>query len=262
MSIDQSLDYPLTAEQVEFYRRNGYVRLPDVLTPEELDAARRGVDEAVRKREELSQSNLVDSDYARVFVQMVNLWQVSDILRPCVLSAKLASIAKRLSGFQSVRLWHDHALVKMPGDSKPSPWHQDLPYWPHDRSGSLSCWMALDDVTEENGCMWFVPGSHQWGRLEPISLTDPQDIFSLVPDPAGKDFTPVPQPLKAGSCTFHDSLLFHYAGPNRTERPRRALITIYMENGTRYTAAPHCVTDPLGLKAGDALEGDLFPVLA
>jgi len=167
-----------------------------------------------------------------------------------------------LARAKAVRLWHDHALIKPHVDSRPSPWHQDLPYWPHAEARSLSCWLALDDVDETNGCMRFVPKSHTWGRLEPINLVNPQDIFALVPEPEGKEFTPVSVPLRAGSCTFHHSLTFHSAPPNRGSAPRRAMIVIYMADGTHYSGRPHCVTDPLRLEAGAELNGALFPVLA
>jgi ectoine hydroxylase-related dioxygenase (phytanoyl-CoA dioxygenase family) len=112
--------------------------------------------------------------------------------------------------------------------------------------------------------MAFVPGSHTFGRLEPIRLTDPQDLFSLVPDEAraGRELKGVFQPLPAGSFTFHNGLTFHYAGPNTTDRPRRAMITIYMPDGTHFNGADHVVTQDLDLRVGDVLAGERFPVLA
>ncbi|MFX9416229.1 phytanoyl-CoA dioxygenase family protein, partial [Acinetobacter baumannii] len=74
-----------------------------------------------------------------------------------VLGNRFANLAKQLTGFAGIRLFHDHALLKMPGDSKPTPWHQDRPYWPMIDNGkplqALSIWIALDDVDENNGCM-------------------------------------------------------------------------------------------------------------
>ncbi len=256
-------EYPLTDEQINFYQENGYIQLHDVLTPEELEQARAAL-EAVDRRQLDARTHVsaANPEYEAIFVQKVNLWRVDAAMREVVLNPKVASIARRLAGAKRLRLWHDHALVKMPGKSKPSAWHQDLPYWPMKEPGALSCWMALDDVSEANGCMSFVPRSHSWGRLEPIRLGDPQDLFGLVDDPESKDFTPRPMPMRAGSCTFHHGLTFHYAGPNTTDRPRRAMVTIYMPDGTTYNGAPHVVTDPLAMSAGEPLAGELFPVLA
>ena len=256
-------EYPITEEQIRFYEENGYIQLFDVLTPEELEASRAAMEEILNA----SLGPQVDrsagrSDYEKIFVQKVNLWRVHEGMRQYVLNPKIAEIARRLSRSSRVRLWHDHALVKLPEDSKPSHWHQDLPYWPMVETGALSCWMALDDVNTENGCMQFVPKSHTWGRFPGINLVNPQDLFGMVPEPETKSFEPVVMAMPAGSCTFHNGLTFHYASPNRTNRPRRAMITIYMPEGIHYKEQGHVVTDGLGLKDGQLLEGEMFPVLA
>ncbi len=145
-------EYPLTQEQIQFYHDNGYIQLLNVLTPQELEQARAAVQDALGlqldENHDMTRNN---PEYRKVFVQKVNLWEVHPGVRQYVLNHKVAEIARQLAGATKVRLWHDHALVKMPGDSKPSPWHQDLPYWPMQEHGSLSCWMALDDVFEANG---------------------------------------------------------------------------------------------------------------
>src|SRR5437773_1727508 len=98
-----------------------------------------------------------NADISKVFLQKVNLWRDHEGMRQYVFGGRMAEVARRLSGSPRVRLWHDHALIKRPRDSKPSPWHQDLPYWPMNEPGTLSCWMALDDVDRDNGCMEFIP---------------------------------------------------------------------------------------------------------
>jgi phytanoyl-CoA hydroxylase len=255
-------EYLLSEAAIRHYRERGFVALPDVLTPEEVAEARTALAEAMARPGAGSVDRTGRSEYDQVFLQKVNLWRDHDGMRRLACHPRIAEIARRLSGAPAIRLWHDHALIKPYEDSRPSPWHQDLPYWPMQQPGALSCWLALDDVDETNGCMHFVPESHQWGRLEPINLINPQDIFSLVPEPEGKDFSPVGVPLRAGSCTFHHGLTFHSAPPNRGTAPRRAFIIIYMPDGTLFTGKPHCVTDDLNLKPGDPLAGDRFPLLA
>lgn len=253
----------LTDEQVRFYQENGYIQLLNVLDADELEEVRAALEDANRMTlDARHHTSAANAEYEKVFVQKVNLWTVHEGMRKYVLRRDIAEAARRLAGVERIRLWHDHALIKMPGDSKESPWHQDFPYWPMNEPGPLSCWMALDDVDENNGCMMFVPKSHSWGKFEPIRLVDAQYLFGLVPEPETKDFTPVVMRMPAGSCTFHNGLTFHYAGPNRTDRPRRAIITIYMPDGTTYNGNPHVVTDGQRLEPGKPLAGDLFPVLA
>ena len=257
--------YPISDEQVRFYQDNGYIQLLHVLTPAELAEARAALADALAMTLDAQHDRSGrNPEYDRVFTQKVNLWQVHDGMRGYTLNPKLAEIARRLARAKRVRLWHDHALIKMPDGSKPSAWHQDLPYWPMVESGALSCWMALDDVSEANGCMAFVARSHRLGRLAPINLVNPQDLFSLVPAEArgDADMRPVFQPMPAGSCTFHSGTTFHYAGPNTSDRPRRALVTIYMPDDIHYNGKRHIVTDDLGLQEGDLLAGERFPVLA
>ena len=258
-----SSEYAISEDQIEFYQLNGYIQLFDVLTPAELEQIRSAFDE-VNERGNDHRVRVGDenSTYEKIFIQKVNLWRDFESIKQYVLSLKIASIARRLSRRKRVRLWHDHALIKLPGDSRASDWHQDLPYWPMAETGALSCWMALDDVFIENGCMQFVPKSHSWGKFEPINLVDAQSIFDLVPEPEKKDFTPVPMPMPAGSCTFHNGLTFHYAGPNTTDKPRRAMITIYMPDGITFNGRPHVVTDPIHPIIGEPLTGDMFPVVS
>lgn len=252
-------EYPLSDEQVRFYRDNGYIQLHDVLTPEELADIRGAMDALIEAQKQRHQQD--KSDYSRIFLQMVNLWRVDEGIRRFTLNRKLGEIARKLAGADRMRLWHDHALVKMPGDSRVTPWHQDLVYWPMNEDGALSCWMALDDVDENNGCMQFVPGSHRLGRLEPIILGNPQDIFAL-PGAEGVSMSEArPMPMKAGSCTFHDGRTFHFATANKTDRPRRAMVVIYMADGTTYNGNRHVVTDELGLTVGQPLDGEVFPVV-
>jgi phytanoyl-CoA hydroxylase len=260
-----TMHYPITEEQVRFYEENGYIQLLNVLTPEELEQARKALENVLQlqldSKHDLTREN---KEYQRIFVQKVNMWQVESEMKRYVFSHKIAEIARQLARACQIRLWHDHALIKMPGDSKASSWHQDLPYWPMQEDRALSCWMALDDVFVENGCMAFVPGTHGFGRLEPINLVDPQDIFKLISAEVQSSFDAKAtfQPMPAGSCTFHNGMTFHYAGPNKTDKPRRAIITIYMPDEVHYTGAGHVVTDDLNLQVGDLLAGERFPVLA
>ena len=255
--------YPVTKEQIEFYQENGYIQLPEVLSKEEVRDLRSILTAATRdrKRRYAKGQIQVNPRYEKVFVQMVNLWEDYEAIRPFVRSRRFAEIARKLTQSRAVRLWHDHALIKPALDGAETQWHQDFPYWPMNEPGALSLWLALDDVNEKNGCLCFVPRSHKYGRLDPVSLTKRDSVFKR----AGlkkRDVKPVVMAMKAGWCTFHDGNTFHYAYGNTTDRPRRALAIIYMPNGTTYNGASHCCTDGYGLKPGAPIRGKRFPILA
>src|SRR5438309_968787 len=67
------------------------------------------------------------------------------------------------SGTPNVRLYHDQGRYKPALHGDEVPWHQDNGYWKLEPPGAASCWIALDDATLENGCMWVIPGSHLVG---------------------------------------------------------------------------------------------------
>ncbi|ACT02208.1 phytanoyl-CoA dioxygenase family protein [Paenibacillus sp. JDR-2] len=253
----------LTEEQVRYYRENGFVQIDDMLSAEEVEELRGYLEEAMSAQNGRSTQTAASGDlYFKVLNQRVNTWRDHGGMARFVLSRRFADAAKQLSGASGVRLFHDHALLKMPQDSKPTPWHQDLPYWPMNEPGALSIWIALDDVDEYNGCMMLVPKSQKIKNLKSIDLVNPEDIFSSE---GAKDVdrnTAAVVRMKAGSCSFHDGLTFHYAHANETDKPRRALAIVYMPDGTTYSGANHVCTDGLGFQKGDVLTGGLFPRLA
>jgi len=261
MTLDS--EYPITREQVDQYQQNGFIQLPDVLSQDEVRDLRKILSQAVRDRKKryLRGQVQVNPRYEQVFVQMVNLWEDYEDIRPYVFSHRLAEIARRLTKSRSVRLWHDHALIKPALDGKETQWHQDFPYWPMKEPGALSIWLALDSVNEKNGCLCFVPETHKYGALKPVSLTQKDSVFKQV-GLRPRNVKPEVMCMKAGSCTFHDGNTFHYAFGNTSAKPRRALAIIYMPNGATYNGASHCVTDGLGLAAGQPIKGAKFPILA
>ncbi|MCQ6560771.1 phytanoyl-CoA dioxygenase family protein [Paenibacillus mendelii] len=257
------MDMPVSQEQIDFYRENGFVQIDNVLTPEEVDELAEAMEEAMTEKS----GNAVATDksggaYYRVLNQKVNVWRDHGVMAKYSLHPKVAEIARLLNGASKMRLFHDHALWKMPADSKATPWHQDAPYWPMNETGALSAWIPVDDVDENNGCMMFVPGSHKEGKLKGIDFLEPQSIFDYVQDKEANLKKPVVVPLKKGSCTFHSGLTFHYAYPNMSDKPRRVLALIYMPDGTTYSGAGHLCTDNLGFQKDDPLRGGTFPLLA
>ena len=156
----------LTQDQIDSYRQNGFVVLHDFLTPEELETWRQAVDGAVRQRGKQKMFNQeVDEDqeetyYDYVFVQRINLWQDSLDVRRLILDPRLGRMASDLAGVEGVRIWHDQALIKQPW-ANPTGWHLDNPYWSYSSRKTLSLWVALDDATLQNGCLYFLPGSHK-----------------------------------------------------------------------------------------------------
>jgi ectoine hydroxylase-related dioxygenase (phytanoyl-CoA dioxygenase family) len=255
----------LSKEKIDFYQENGFVQVDNVLSEDELFELRKYLEEAMNSNGSLSiQTDKKGGSYYRILNQKVNTWRDHAGMGKYVFHPRFAKMALELSGENGIRLFHDQALLKMPGDSKPTPWHQDFPYWPMNGkkdTKTLSIWVALDDVDENNGCMMFLPKSHRVGKLKPIDLVNPQDVSEFTKGTIVEDKQPVMVRMRAGSCTFHNGLTFHYAHANKTDRPRRALVMIYMPDETTYNGKPHPITDGLDLAKDQPLSGGLFPLL-
>ena len=123
-----------------------------------------------------------------------------------------------------MRLYWDQAVYKKPGTESPFPWHQDNGYAFVEPQQYLTCWVALTDATEENGCPWVVPGLHRRGTLA-HEYSDIGFVCLRDPDDA------VPVPARAGSIVVFSSLTPHSTGPNRTGDVRKAYIVQFAPAG-------------------------------
>jgi len=249
----------LSVESIQSYRDNGFLKVPNLLTPE---CAAEFREEAARMA---PQESLNGNPYENRLAQQVNIWRKNDIMKSLSLSPEIAGIAKQLTGVP-MRIWHDHLLSKAPKMNLATEWHQDRPYWPFSgKTQTISVWIALQDTPVEKGCMSFIPGSHRLTDLEPQSLHDSKDLMTKAPE---LEYQPkVTLPLKAGDATFHSGYCAHSAGGNDTDDWRIAHVTIYIEDGTQYSGKGHCVTDGYkaevkDLEPGEKMTGDWFPLLA
>lgn len=250
----------LSEEKVNFYRENGFVQINNVLTESELDELGLYLDEVMSIEEgTASKSN---SAYARVLNQKVNTWKSHAGMCKFAFHSRFADMARQLTGVNGIRFYHDHALWKNAKDSKETPWHQDFPKWPMNESGALSIWIALEDVNENNGCMKFIPKSHKLNNIKNIRLTESEDIFEYAKGTGITKEQEVCVPLKAGSCTFHDGLTFHYAHHNMADKPRKAYSIIYYPEGTTYNGKQVNVVPCSGLTKGQPFVTVMNPRLA
>jgi ectoine hydroxylase-related dioxygenase (phytanoyl-CoA dioxygenase family) len=258
----------LNSEQVQRYQDNGFIVVEDFLSPDELDIWRTAVTNAVGERAgikipgkniKIGEADGInqDSDYfAKVFDQLLNLWQTSDLVRQIMVDERIGKMAAQLSGADGIRIWHDQALIKRPW-ANPTAWHLDTPFWSFSDRRAISIWVALDDATLENGCLFFIPGSHKLTSFDKITIGRNMDgIFDVYPQL--KNSRPVAAPMKAGSCSFHNGLTVHGANANMTPGFRRAMTCAYMPDGSRFNGEPNILPDAYlrSLKIGDLLNND------
>ena len=250
----------LTPAQIEAYRRDGYVAVPDFLDADELAVWRTAVDEALRIRGSRKipggDATAGDSYYDNVFIQRLNLWQTDVRMKSLILDERIGRMCCELEGLDAIRVWHDQALVKRPWDN-PTAWHLDDPYWSFDSSQAISIWIALDDATRDNGCLYFLPGSHRLARFETVGIGENmKDLFKMYP--AMGQIPSVAAPLPAGGCSFHNGLTAHGAGANMTIGWRRAMTCAFMPDGCLFNGKKNILSKEQfeRLKIGDPLVDD------
>ena len=255
------MKHHLTGAQISSYRENGFLIIEDFLDREELDNWREIVGEAVSLRDD---NRLPEGSYhtsqktegETVFRQRINLWMDHAGVRALMLDHRLGKMAADLEGVDGIRIWHDQALIKMPW-SNPTSWHQDNPKWSFASEHAITIWVALDDVTIQNGCMFFMPGSHKQ-RLDDFQADGGHvgAMFNAYPELSRME--PVPVIIPAGGCSFHNGLMVHAANANMTPYPRRAFTCAYMPDHSRFNGEPNVLPDRIlnTLKVGDLLEDD------
>ena len=258
------MKHNLTPQQIQEYRENGFLVIPDFLDSQELAFWREAVDEAVAKRDKQKLPDRVwvgdmeddEKYYESVFIQRLNLWMDNEKVRKLMLDERLGKMATELAGVDGIRIWHDQALYKPPWGN-PTAWHLDTPYWSFTTKDALSIWVALDDVTQDNGCLYFMPGTHKETTFENPGITaDMASIFNFYPQLVGREA--IPAAMKAGSCSFHNGLAVHAAGANMTPYRRRAMTCAYMPDGSTFNGQRNILSKAqmAALKIGDLLNDD------
>jgi len=262
------MKYLLTNEQVQFYQTSGFIVIEDFLSAEELEHWREAVTMAVEQRAGIkipgrtirigdSDGINEDADYfGKVFDQLLNLWQTSAEVKQLMFDERIGKMAAQLAGVDGIRIWHDQALIKRPW-ANPTAWHLDTPFWSFSDRRAISIWIALDNATLENGCLYFIPGSHKLTGFDKITIGRNMDgVFDVYPQL--RKANPVAAPMKAGSCSFHNGLTVHGANANMTSGFRRAMTCAYMPDGNVFNGEANILPAAYlkTLKIGDPLNND------
>jgi ectoine hydroxylase-related dioxygenase (phytanoyl-CoA dioxygenase family) len=248
----------LTLEQVKEYRENGFVAQRGFLSSDEVAELKAGVLDSVAS---LGKKKIAggkeweegDTYYDRVFTQRLNLWRINPTVKRFMLNPGLGRMLCELTGVKAMRMWHDQTLIKEPFGN-PTAWHLDNPYWSFYSRDSISIWIALEDATLENGCMWFIPGTQELARFDNSGIgANMADLFKVYPEMAQID--PVAVPMKAGDCSFHNGLCAHGAGANMTRKRRIAMTAGYMPDGCTFNGQRNILPKDYfeTLKPGDLL---------
>ncbi len=261
-----------TPEQVEAYRRDGFVVVEAFLAADEVERAREHFtrsfahewETGLRPDEVNYEPGVTPPDKTR---QLCNVWKADRTLAATVLARRNAEFGARLAGLPGLRLIQDNAIWKPPA-GKALLCHQDAAYveWlvPPNMT---TCWMALDDTSADAGTIYYVRGSRHWPR-RPVGgqFHAPDDWLAHVREvlPPGEELELVPIEVAAGGAAFHDGWTFHGSPSNeRADRERRAIVSHMVSTETRWAdgAAPHPVYSKYRRPGERELDEAFFPVL-
>ncbi len=260
---------PVTDDEIAAYRRDGVVCIRGALDQAWVarlcDAIVRVEDNPGPFRERYS------PDDPGMFLSEKFLWTFDDDFRAYVFDSPVAEIAARLMNANKLNIFYDHLMIKEPGAVSPTPWHQDMNYWPAEGRQICTVWVPLDRAKRDNGGLEFIPGSHLWDRrFQPFDFraTDAVETseFEALPDiEAERDkYRFVAWDMEPGDAVIFDGLVLHGAkGNTTTASRRRALATRWAGDDVRFIRRKKMIRllrDP-GLAPGDRMDCDLFPVV-
>ena len=244
-------EYKIQEEQIDFFWENGFVVLKNVLSKEEIEIYRKEIKDTTYKR---SKNN--EKSFGGAFTQALNLRFDSKEVEKFCLSKRLGNIAADLTKVNAMRIFHEQALFKGPGDTK-TYWHQDQYFWPLDTKLHIGMWMPLIDLTKDMGLMRFVIGSHKKGNLDGISITNESEKYyeNLIKKENMKVYEL--NSINAGDCTFHFNYTIHGAGLNVSDKVREAMVVTYYEDGAKLRKLDKMLDEVSDIYLGGRKEGEI-----
>ena len=249
-----------TPEEIDSYRECGYLHVTAFLDDFELRTWQKVITAAVEDRIGHAlrgePAGHWENPYSNVFLQLMLLSRTHKEVRELMHDPKLGELAATLAGLNHIHIWHDQALIKEPL-ANATAFHRDVPFWSFDSSQAISIWVALDDATPENGCLYVLPGSQRMTDYQhaPIGV-NMGELASLYPELAVIE--PVPIHANAGDAIYIDGMVAHAAGCNMTSSYRRAMTCAYMPHGVTFNGKKNILSEEYiaKLEIGDPLDNE------
>ncbi len=247
------------------FARDGAVCLRGLFA-DHVGALRDGVAQNMAAPGPHAAENTVTGEAGRFFDDYVN-WTRIPAFEAAARDPAIAAAAADLMGSDAVQLFHDHVLVKEPGTTRATPWHQDGPYYFVGGRQNVSFWVPLDPVGAAT--LRLVAGSHLWDKpVLPTRWLSQEAFFPgdyrPVPDPDAEDMRVLEWALEPGDAVAFSFAALHGARGNRASARRRAFSLRYVGDDARVVDRPRPTSPPFpghGMAAGDRLREDWFPVV-
>jgi ectoine hydroxylase-related dioxygenase (phytanoyl-CoA dioxygenase family) len=268
-TVEERNNYKLSDEQVEFFRANGYLSGVKMLNEKQIEKIKNELSEIANPKHPGHElfyefhSN-ESTDPSTILFHALGAWRITEGLHDVLWNPRFLVAASQLLGNVPVRFWHDQIFWKPPKQGGVVAWHQDYSYWTRTTPiAHLTCWCGLDDSTKENGCLQYIPGSHQWGLLpKPVIAGELKGIKDFLNDDQKKQFeNPQFAEVRAGEAIFHHSLTLHGSGANTSSKPRRAFVINVFADGVKSDSDEPLLEGVPAVPKGTRMQGQFFPLL-
>ncbi|MBE7462372.1 MAG: phytanoyl-CoA dioxygenase family protein [Planctomycetes bacterium] len=222
----------LSPKQVESYRENGFLIVEGLVSRAELQELK---DDTLKLcRGEYPHpafpplpANLSDNEVLEHYLCLHQVHRISPVMMKYIAHPGMAQVLSQIVA-PDVKCMQSMLFVKPP-DFPGQAWHQDELYIPTRDRSLTGGWIAIDEATKANGCLWVVPGSHRTGYLWPQKAHEQPDEFDFAPMSYGFDEREeIPVEVPAGSAVFFNGYTLHRSRRNRSNIYRRVLVNHYM----------------------------------
>ena len=203
------------------------------------------------------------NDPNTVLFHSLGHWRIAKGFHDVLWNPAFVMAAHQLLENKPVRFWHDQLFCKPAKHGGVVAWHQDYSYWTRTIAMQhLTCWTGLDDATVDNGCLHYIPKSHEWGLLNAPELAGNMDgLLQYLTEEQKQEFKPVPIELKKGYATFHHPLMVHGSYENKSDISRRAFVLNVFADGTVSNTDKELLKGVPIIPKGKKMEGKFFPML-
>ena len=258
----------ITQNQINDFQENGVVLLKGAFK-DYVENARQAIEEN-KRNPSWRERTYHPEDGGAPFFQDYVVWNQFDGYRALVKDSGMAKMAARLMQSKSARIFHDHILVKEPGNSVVTPWHQDQPYYLVEGQQTVSFWVPLDPVPRDR-TIEYIAGSHKWDknfrpdRFDGTPLFE-NDTSEQVPDvDAQRDqLDIVGWAVEPGDAVAFSFRTLHGAPANASPTRRRVVSMRWVGDDAKFIERPGKTSPPfpdLDYTPGAPFEGDDFPVI-
>jgi ectoine hydroxylase-related dioxygenase (phytanoyl-CoA dioxygenase family) len=257
----------ITQEHVEQFQRDGVV-LVRGLFADQVELLRAGVEANMQAPGPYASNNEKPGQTGRFFDDYCNWTRIPEF-EEAIHASPVAEIAADLMQSDYVQMFHDHVLVKEPGTSMATPWHQDGPYYFVEGQQTISFWSPLDPVREAS--LRCVAGSHAWEKeVLPTRWVSEEGFFPdegqymPVPDPDAEGMRVLEWEMEPGDAVAFNYRTLHGARGNTSSQRRRAFSLRLVGEDARYVERPGRTSPPYpghDMQPGQRLREDWFPVL-